>query len=426
MAHKAIIAKIDSIVPIEGADRIQVGYVLGEPVVISKEYKVGDMGVFFPVDVQLSEEYCSRNNLFRDSSKNSDNTKKGFFEDNRRVRAQPFLKVRSCGLFMPVDSLSYTGNCVWELGQTFDVINGISICQKYISEQAKKKMANGSTKPTKQSLYPTFEKHQDTEQFLHFIERIPTGSLIHITAKAHGTSWRVGKKRQQLLLPRWKQLVNKFVPVFSTQSEYQMVVGTRNVILENEDKEGFHGSEKFRYDMAKEIYPYMEDGMTCYGELIGFANQLPLMPSHNVEALKDKSYTEKYGSVVTWDYGCKEHEYKWFVYRITREGINGENIDMSQMEMEQWCKERNIPYTLKVCDPFVYDGDSEALKNKVISLSERGDLLAECYLNPKTYGEGVVVRVESGKKNPDFYKYKNFAFRVGEGIIEVEDMETLS
>lgn len=58
MAHKAIIAKISAVEEIPGADKIHLATVLGEKVVVSKEWGVDHIGVFFPVDVQLSEEYC--------------------------------------------------------------------------------------------------------------------------------------------------------------------------------------------------------------------------------------------------------------------------------------------------------------------------------------------------------------------------------
>lgn len=426
MAHKAIIAKIESIVPIEGADRIQVGYVLGEPVVISKEYKVGDMGVFFPVDVQLSEEYCSRNNLFRDSSKNSDNTKKGFFEDNRRVRAQPFLKVRSCGLFMPIDSLSYTGNCVWELGQTFDVINGISICQKYISEQAKKKMtSSGGKKAVKQVLYPTFEKHVDSEQFKHFASSIRPGSLLSFHAKVHGTSFRVGKVKKMIELSWYQKILNKLgakIPNYV----YDYVVGTRNVIIENEDKEGFHGSEAFRFEVMEQIKPFLQDGMTVYGEIAGYANGKPIMPNGSVKALKDKRYTDKYGETNVFSYGCKEHEYRFHIYRITREAVNGDIVDMSAKEVESWCEQRGLLGTFEISPQQVYNGDEEKLRALVEELTERPSVLTADYINPAQIGEGIIVRVDYDDKTPKFFKSKSYAFRVMEGLVEVEDMETLS
>ena len=56
MGNQAIIAKIDRVIEIPGANTIQVGVVLGESVIISKDWGVGKVGVLFPVGVQLSEK----------------------------------------------------------------------------------------------------------------------------------------------------------------------------------------------------------------------------------------------------------------------------------------------------------------------------------------------------------------------------------
>ncbi len=127
--HKAFIAKIDKVQDIPNADRIHIAYVLGESVVVSKDWGVGKVGVFFQEGLQLSEEFCSENNLFRHSNKNKDNTKKGFFDDNRRVRAQPFLKQKSEGFFTTVESLSYTGVDLdsFKVSDSFDKLEGKEI-----------------------------------------------------------------------------------------------------------------------------------------------------------------------------------------------------------------------------------------------------------------------------------------------------------
>ena len=73
---KAFIASITEVTPIliKGveADNIQLATVLGEGVVVSKAWSVGTVGVFFPPDTQLSEDYCWYNNLFRDKTNNND------------------------------------------------------------------------------------------------------------------------------------------------------------------------------------------------------------------------------------------------------------------------------------------------------------------------------------------------------------------
>jgi len=423
--HKAIVAKIDSVVPIQGADRIHVAYVLGEPVVVSKEWDVGYTGILFPVDLQLSEEYCHENNLFRDNTKNKDTTKKGFFENNRRVRAQPFLGVRSCGYFASCESVGYTGEYPTNIGEQFDELNGHKICQKYISEKARQAIANNSTKQAKASLYPTFEKHVDSEQFKHFASSIRPGSLLSFHAKVHGTSFRVGKVRKQIELSWYQKLLNKLGANIQPY-EYALTVGTRNVVIESEEKEGFHGSEGFRFEVAKVLEPFLENGMIVYGEIAGYANGKPIMPNGDVKAIKDKRYTDKYGNTNVFSYGCKEHEYRFHIYRITRETVNGENIDMSAKEVESWAQERGLLATFEVSPQQVYNGDEDSLRELVELLTERPSVLTADYINPIQIGEGIIIRVDYDKATPKFFKSKSFAFRAMEGLVDVPDMETIS
>ena len=425
MAHKAIVAKIDRVIPIEGADRIQIAMVLGEQVIVSKELEVGFVGVFFPVDLQLSEEYCRQNNLFRDSTLNADKTKKGFFENTRRVRAQPFMKVRSSGYFAELHSLDYIGNHKLKLGDQFDELNGVKICEKYISEKAKNKLANQKTKSVKMVNFPSFLKHVDSEQFKHFADRIEKGSILHFHAKVHGTSFRVGYLQKNIDLPKWKKKINRFIPIFKDK-EMEYVVGTRNVIIENPDKEGYHGNEGFRFQVADVLKPFLEKGMTVYGEIAGYANGKPIMPNHDIRALKDKRYTDKYGNVNHYSYGCPEGQFRLHVYRITRETLGGVHVDMPQSELEKWCDNRGITRTVDVHPKMVYDGDVNKLRELVEELTERPDVLTEDYINPQQIGEGIIIRVENGKTTPDFYKSKSFAFRCMEGLAEADDIETMS
>lgn len=428
--HKAIIAKIDKIIEIPGADNIQIAKVLGEDVIVSKDMVEGFVGIFFPVDLQLSEDYCRENNLFRDSTKNKDLTKKGFFDDNRRVRAQPFLKVKSCGYFAPITSLDYTGfKYVQGVGDSFDEINGHKICEKYVSKAAKEKIANKSQKLRKVKEAPFFAKHVDSEQFKHYADRIPTGALLSFHSKKHGTSFRVAKTLVVRPLTLWQKIRNVIVyytPLTPNNGKMEYVVGTRNVVLDTPEKEGFHGSEAYRFEVMEALKPYLENGMTIYGEIVGFVNGRNIMPSHGIDALKDKAYTKKYGKQITYTYGCKEHEYKFHVYRITRQTISGDLVDMSQKQMEKWCEDRNIPYTLEVHPQMVYNGNVEELRTLVDSLTERPEVLTEDYTDPTHISEGIIIRVDIDGDTPIFYKSKSYAFRVLEGHESIIDEETIS
>lgn len=430
MTNQAIVAKIDSIIEIPGADKIQVAKVLGESVVVSKDWGVGMIGVLFPVGVELSEDYTKNNNLNRNSDLNIDKTKKGFFEESRRVRCQPFLKVKSEGFFAQLDSLKYTGVDITTLkaGETFDTINGQIVCKKYISPESARKTGNANqAKQAKKNFAPYFEKHSDSEQFRHFARNIPEGALLSFHAKVHGTSARITNTIVQKEETRkWKKLWNKLTKKSNITENWEIVVGTRNVVLQTPEKEGFHGSEGFRFQVAKELEAYLEKGMTIYGEIAGYANGKPIMQVHSVKALKDKAYTKKYGETTTYKYGCKEHEYRFHIYRITRLTHNGDNIDMSQKEMEKWCNDRGILTTWEVSPQIVYDGDLEKLQSLVESLTERPEVLTEDYIDHSHISKGIIIRVDAAKKNPVFFKNKSYAFRVLEGLETAENVEDIS
>ena len=108
MSYNAFIAKIDRIEEIPNAKTIQKGFCLGRQIIISKQVNIGDIGIFFPEDGQLSQEYCKNNNLFRDSEKNLDRSKQGFFCDKGKVKTQYFMKEKSEGYFAPLSSIAYT------------------------------------------------------------------------------------------------------------------------------------------------------------------------------------------------------------------------------------------------------------------------------------------------------------------------------
>lgn len=422
---RAIIAQITQVIQIPNAEKIQIGVVLGEQVIISKDIEVGDIGVFFPTETQLSEDYCKENSLFRHSHFNKDNTKAGFFEDNRKVKALKLLKVKSEGYFAPLDSLHYTGVTEFKLLDTFDELDGKKICCKYINEATRKAIANkNQPKQAKKNYAIHFEKHQETAQFKHQASLIPVGALLSYHSKRHGTSGRSGIVKVEIDLPKWKQIINKIYPIFPT-TKFDHIVGSRNVVLMTPEKVGHHGKEEFRFSVANEIRPYLDKNMVAYYEIVGFVNSASIMPSHDVKAMKDKAYTKKYGDKIVYSYTCKEHEFKYHIYRLTYITEDGKNVDFSQKQLEQWCQDRNLPHTLEVSPQELYDGDVDKLMKKVELLTERPEYLTEDFIDPTHISEGIIIRVDVGKMQPYFLKSKSFAFRCLEGLAEALDPEDL-
>lgn len=427
--YKAIVASIDRTVPIAKADKIHIAFVMGESVIVTKDWKEGMVGIFFPAETQLSEEFCKQNSLFRDAELNVNPEKTGFFEPNRRVRCQKFLGVASEGFFCEVTSLDWTGfdTSKLKVGDSFAELNGKEVAKKYV--RARNVRVSGSPnrkKPeriARKHFVPDFHEHTDTGQFKYNLHKLKKGDLISIQAKGHGTSGRSGILPVFQPLTTFQKFVNKlFKDKYKPSIQYEEVVGTRRVVLEDPNKQGFHGSEQFRFDVHNKIAPFLKDGMTVYYEIVGYANGKPIMPKHNLEKFKDKKYTKKYGKEIVYKYGCVEGTFDFYIYRITYSTVTGDTVDLTQPQLVAWCEQRGLKHALDVVEPFVYDGDEQKLRELVEELTERPDQLTEDYRDPSIISEGVVVRVDRETLTPLFLKSKSFVFKVCEGIAkETED-----
>ncbi len=417
---KCFVAKIDKVEEIPKADKIHVASVLGERVIVSKEWEEGFVGLFFPPDTQLSDEFCHYNNLYRDSKLNVDKSKTGFFDSNRRVRCQPFLKVKSEGFFCElnaVDYLSAGGDTQLNIGDQFDELNSEKICEKYYSPKTRNAINNAQKKKTKSVETPLFHKHVDTDQFKYHSDKIPVGALLSFHAKVHGTSHRSSYSKVVREPNTTLDKIKDFFGMFQRES-WEYLTGTRNVVLYEDqyDKEGHHGPEQFRFDVTESLKPYLEKGMTIYGEIAGYANGSPIMGRHSPAALKDKAYDKKYGKEIVYKYGCVEDTFRFHVYRITYTNEAGKELDFTDKQVMDWCATRDVLGPLEVHPPFIYDGNKEKLEELVESLTERPEVLTEDYIDQSHVSEGIIIRADSGTQVPKFYKSKSYAFKVMEGI----------
>lgn len=414
--HAAIIAKVEKVSPIEGADRIHLAEILGEFCVVSKDVGVGYVGVLFPADLQLSHEYAHANSLYRHAELNSDVTKKGFFDDNRRVRAQVLRGVRSTAYFASLESLAF---CVdapeATVGCRINTWGDNLICERFISEKVKKIREQKQNAPKLKSI-PLFKEHKETAQLNHFIDSVPEGALLSFHAKKHGTSFRVGILPREVKMSFWQKIASKLFGVHFPTEGWVEVVGSRRVVLKRSEKEAY------RFEVADAILPKLSKGMQVYGEIVGYVNGKPIMPPHSVKALKDKRYSAKYGDTVTYSYNTKPHEYRFHIYRITSLDAADNIIEWDQQKLENWCAENGLEGTVSVHPQFVYQGDKEALKALVQRLTEREEVLCEDYEDPTHISEGIIMRVDY-KGKTTFYKNKSIPFKVMEGILTVDDVE---
>ena len=175
MSYQAFVCRLQNVRPHSNADRIQLATVYGNQIVVGLDNVDGDLGIYFPTDGQLTEVFCSENNLFRHSELNKDKEKSGYFEDNRRIKTQKFRGEESDGFWMPISCLDFLGNHKLKEGDAFDTVAGTKICQKYITKKTAKRFKGKNPMALAKDQFPHFKEHVDTKQLAYFTKEIPSG-----------------------------------------------------------------------------------------------------------------------------------------------------------------------------------------------------------------------------------------------------------
>lgn len=446
--HVGYVVQIQELKPHSNADRLQIAVIFGASVIVGLDVKVGDLGVYFPIDLQLSEEYCAQNNLVRKKDENGNNIG-GYLEpDKRNIRAMKLRGEQSEGLFMPLESLKYTGATKFEVGDKIDVLNGHEICRKYIPRgnhrQAGPRDGN-RTRKRSVPIAPLFAEHADTEQLAYHLDDIRAGDLIEITLKMHGTSGRTGylPKFQGYKRTFWDKLFRREgTPIY----DWGYVTGTRRVVLNDFEDGGYYGSNAFRAPHAKFFEGKLNKGETVYYEIVGFTTDgAPIMASVANSKISDKEFTKQYGKETVFSYGCSPNGKKTmygnddtgafelpvevpqsacYVYRMTMTNEDGDVVEYTPDFMRYRCEQMGAKCVPVMWKDYINGRDIEDMVMTVGYEVTPGDYIKEIaeqfYDGPDPIGkthvrEGVVIRIVN---RPKFcaYKHKNFSFKVLEGI----------
>lgn len=465
--HVGYIVKIEHLRPHTNADRLQIATIFGNDVIVDLNVAIGDIGIYFPSDLQLSKEFCEINDLVRRKDENG-NPCGGYLDpDKRNIRPIRLRGEKSDGLYLPIKCLEYTQGRL-KIGDRIDIVNGHEICCKYIpviknKASSKTKKCNKVRKHTA-PVAPLFIEHADTEQLNYNLDAFKAGDQIEITLKMHGTSNRVAyvpvlKKFKRTLFDRILGREGK--PIY----EYDYISGTRRTVLDSFDG-SFYGSNAFRKQFEDRLRGKLYKGEEVYFEIVGFTDAgTPIMPIGDNNKV-GKDFVKQYGEKTVFSYGChplevdinpqyfeghieegivKEyHQSEMYVYRMTMTNEDGDVVEYSPDFMRYRCEQigcKTVPVmwkgfipadeTLEEC----YDCNGEWGTWRVIRKSTPGEwimnIAEQFYDGPDPIGkthvrEGVVVRIIN---RPKFcaYKTKNFSFKVIEGIIkdtaQVPDIE---
>lgn len=427
--HCGYVVSVEKLRPHTNADRLRVATFFGSDTCVGLDVVKGEIGIYFPSDLQLSGEFCVVNHLCRKKPDGTPDT--GYLDpEKRNIRPIKLRGERSDGIFMPISCLEYTGVNLDDIniGDTITVVNGHEICKKYIprgrnSNNSTKGKGN-KTRKKHVPVAPLFTEHADTEQLAYNLGAFKPGDEIEITLKMHGTSQRTaylpilkGYKRTI-----WDKLFGREgTPIY----DWGYVSGTRRTVLDDWDG-GFYGSNAFRKQHQDKFLGKLHKGEEVYYEVVGFTDSgTPIMSKGNNKKL-DKDFVKQYGEETVFSYGCSPDgsdapQSDLYVYRMTTTNEDGDVVEYSPDFMRYRCEQMGVK-----CVPVMWRGFAD----ETIDWNDAGMTAGEWvmekaeqyYDGPDPIGkthvrEGVVVRIIN---RPKFcaYKTKNYSFKMLEGLIK--------
>ena len=452
MAYTGFVVKVEHLRKHSNADRLQIATFFGNDTIVDLKVQIGDMGVYFPVDGQLSERFCQVNDLVRRKNPETGKQEGGYLDpDKRNIKALKLRGEKSDGLYLPITCLAdFCKISDLHIGDTIDTVNGEEICRKYIPRTNTYSGGKGADAPkkAKANFAPTFYEHVDTAQLAYNLAAFKPGDLVQLTLKMHGTSGRTGYLP---LVHTKRTLLDKlFRRHGKDYMEYGYVTGTRRVVLDSTHTGGFYEDNSFRQAMAAKFEGKLHKGEVVYYEIVGFQGPegAPIMSQVANSKVKDPEFTKQYGETTTFSYGCNqfagytENEYREddtcgrgeregvccevYVYRMTMVNEDGDVVEYSPDQIRERCEQMGVKVVPEFCRFFVPDsvpglhGDyiavdpGEYVLRRVEEYFDGPDPIGKTHVR-----EGVVTRI-CNRTNFAVYKHKNFAFKVLEGIAKDE------
>jgi hypothetical protein len=365
--YLATICKVGELHPIEGADKLLKTVINGYDIVVPKTLREDDIVVYFPVETSICEGYLSANNLYEfseaDRNANFDEVKAlidsmdttedsemkksyydkaksmcGFFNKHGRVRMIKLRGQYSMGFVATIETIvkykPELNDVDWEslVGTQFNYIDEDEFCKKYIPPIKTSRHGSNShdrawkkrTKHLKRFdriREDQFAFHYDTKMFAEHFKEFSPEDEVTITVKVHGTSAIYANILCNRKLSVWEK-IKKFFGFKVQESEYGNVYSSRGVIKNqyiNPNVDSYYKVDVWGA-VNDLISPYIEEGFTIYGEIVGY------VPN------SDKMIQKKH------DYGCKPGNWKFMPYRITYTDEVGNKTEFEIHEVDEWTR----------------------------------------------------------------------------------------
>lgn len=453
------VVKVGELVPVENSDRLMQTRINGESIVVNKaDVKEGDVMLYVSNECQISGWFLGANNMYRHHTLNAnmaeveerikqdpdflktDEAKAmvGYFEDNGRVR---MIKLRGCpsfGVLFKPESLEKAvppiAGCIdfeAAVGTDFDCIECdtaitwggdkvLPFVRAYVPKRHEPQQhgQKGVSRWDRLNrMVPgQFKLHYDTAPLKKHLMDFKPQTEITVSVKMHGTSFICGNLLTNIPLRFFKirRWLNEHLHtnIKEARQEYGMIVSSRKVI-KNEWSNATHPEGYYGQDIWTEygniIYPYLDKGITIYGEICGYLTD-------NAKMIQ-KDY----------DYGCRQGENVLMIYRATQH-VDGVLKEYSIREVGHLTEvikarmsdagDKNVGRIFNILNIVLYQGTVADLIGEGGDMRDFPDKLADlCNIEKceplctghKVPREGVVVRIE-GDEVPEAFKLKSLAF----------------
>lgn len=326
----------------------------------------------------------------------------GFFNKYGRVRCITLRGEPSFGFVFGIDEMAKycpeikDVNIEEYINEDFDTVNGELFVKAFVppikpQNEKKSKSERRSKKLSRfdRLVEGEFEYHYDTFQLGKNIHKFTPDTEVCCSVKIHGTSEIIGKLhvKEPKKIAFYKKIWNSFVDytgLFKSTRiiDYNIVYGpvysSRTVIKNryiNKDVNSGYYSQDIWSEYGNIIYPYLEEGMTVYGEIFGYLS--------GVQQMIQKHY----------DYGCQEGENKMMIYRISTINEDGSKKEWEVNDVYKW--------TLDLIERMKENGDENYKRIHPIDILYQGTL-GELYpeLDPSEHwNENVLEKLKKDKEH---------------------------
>lgn len=422
--YLAKIFVIDNIKKHPDAEKLQIVNVDFIEVVTGLEAKLGDIYIFIPAESKLNSDFLAFTNSFRKSELNRDKTRKGFVEDNLRIRCVKLRGIISAGYIIPVKDLEAFAGISLEnyVGEYFDTVidsnnTEIKLIEKYVPKRVINNVNGKSAKTTNVSkiVEKQFYFSVDVENFRRNCHKINPNTIISVSKKFHGTNFvcsHVLIKKELNGLEKFIvnklskiKLISRFLPEVKSE-EYGYVFSSRRVIksVESEiveNKQHFYESDLWTTAGENIVKGKLPKGYSIFCEIVGYVPE--------TQGFIQKGY----------DYGCIQGCYEIYVFRVTYTNNEGHVFNLNLNQCKDFCERSG----LKFVDVYYFGKAGNMFPDISISEHWNEEFLKRlettylegydetCKSSNKIPFEGIVIRVEENPfQDLEIWKLKSMLF----------------